>query len=120
MKHNLTLVRLNPDQISRAKEANGSRKRITHALICVPYGQMFGTENQCRKYFTVWDPAYRLEVSPGKFESMFPNLFDKSVETDAYDIVDYKSTFNLVHKLLDASESIPTEPTGREGVQSPT
>ena len=47
MKHNLTLVILTPEQIARAKEANGSRKRITHALVCGPYGRMFGTERQC-------------------------------------------------------------------------
>ena len=47
MKHNLTLVTLTADQIANAKEANGQRKRITHALICGPYGQKFGTEKQC-------------------------------------------------------------------------
>ena len=77
-------MKLNPDQISRAKHANGSRKRITHALMCGPYGQMFGTEKQCLKYFTLWDPAYRIEVAPGKFKSMFSGLFAKAVRTDKY------------------------------------
>ena len=36
MKHDLTLVRLDPEQIAKAKEANGARKKITHALICGP------------------------------------------------------------------------------------
>ena len=30
----LILVTLNPEQIAKAKEANGKRKRITHALLC--------------------------------------------------------------------------------------
>ena len=92
MKYNLTMVALTPGQISRATEANGRRKRITHALICGPYGQLFGTEKQCLKYFTAWDPAYRIEIAPGKFKSMFPNLFDEAVKTDRSEINDYKST----------------------------
>ena len=107
MKVNLVLVKLNPHQISRAKEANGSRKRITHALICGPYGQMFGTEKQCLKYFTVWDPAYRIEVAPGKFKAMFPGLFGEAVRTDKYEIIEYKSTWGLTEKLIAASESAP-------------
>ena len=105
MKHNLRLVKLTPDQILRAKEANGKRKRITHALICGPYGQMFGTEKQCLKYFTVWDPAYRFEVAPGRFKSMFPGLFDKAVRTDKFQITDYKDTWGLTEKLIEASEA---------------
>ena len=66
MKHNLTLVILTPEQIARAREANGRRKRITHALVCGPYGQMFGTEQECLKYFTLWDPDHRIEVAPGQ------------------------------------------------------
>ena len=99
----------------RAKEANGKRKRITHALICGPYGQMFGTEKQCLKYFTVWDPAYRIEVTPGRFKSMFPGLFDKAVRTDKFEIIDYKSTWGLTEKLIEASESAPRS----RNVQSP-
>ena len=52
MKHNLTLVTLSDEQVAKAKVANGPRKRITHALICGPHGQMFGTEKQCLKYWT--------------------------------------------------------------------
>ena len=116
MKYNPTLVKLTPDQILRAKEANGKRKRITHALICGPYGQMFGTEKQCLERFTVWDPAYRrFEVAPGRFESMFPGLFDKAVRTDKFEIIDYKSTWGLTEKLIEASESAPRS----RNVQSP-
>ena len=106
MKHNLTLVTLAPDQILRAKEANGERKRITHALICGPYGQLFGTEKQCLKYFTAWDPAYRIEVAPRKFKSIFPGLFDKAVKTDKFEITEFEITWNLTEKLFEASDAL--------------
>ena len=96
MQYSLTLVDLTPEQILKAKEANGNRKRITYALICGPYGQMFGTEKQCLKYFTVWDPEYRIEVAPGKFKAVFPDLFDKAVRSTQFEITDYKSTWDLV------------------------
>ena len=32
MKHDLTLVALNQEQITKAKEVNGKRKQITHAV----------------------------------------------------------------------------------------
>ena len=95
MKHNLTLVTLTPEQIARAKEINGKRKRITHALLCAPYGQLFGTEKQCLKYYRVW-------------KQIFSNLFVKAVLTDNHDIVNYHSTFNLVHILINASDNIGT------------
>ena len=107
MQYSLTLVDLTPQQILKAKEANGNRKRITHALICGPYGQMFGTEKQCLKYFTVWDPEYRIEVAPGKFKAVFPDLFDKAVRSTQFEITDYKSTWDLVGRLIEMSESTP-------------
>ena len=63
MKHDLTLVTLSPEQIAKAKEANGTRKKTTHALICGPHGQMFGTEAQCLKYWEAWNPRQKNEVS---------------------------------------------------------
>ena len=108
-KHNLILVTLTPDQILRAKEVNGKRKRITHALICGPYGQMFGTELQCLKYFNTWDPAFRIEIAPGRFTTMFPGLFGKAVKTNMFEITDYESTWNLTEKLWTASESLPRQ-----------
>ena len=107
MKHNLTLVILTPEQIARAREANGRRKRITHALVCGPYGQMFGTERQCRKYFTVWDPDHRIEVAPGKFRAPFADLFDKAVTTTAYAISDYRTTPDLAARLATAAGAVP-------------
>lgn len=86
MKYNLVLVTLNEDQIEKSKDVNGKRKQITHALICGPHGQIFGTEKQCRKYFSVW-------------VDIFPFLFDKKSETDEYKISNYESNFNLVNKL---------------------
>ena len=103
MKHNLTLVILTREQIARAREANGSRTRVTHALVCGPYGQMFGTERQCLKYFTLWDPDHRIEVAPGKFQAPFADLFDRAVKTTAFAIGDYRTTPDLAARLMVAS-----------------
>lgn len=93
MKHNLILVVLTQDQIEKAKEVNGRRKQFTHALICGPYGQIFGTEKHCRKYYSVW-------------VNIFPHLFDKGIETESYEISDFKSTFNLVNKLIEIHDPL--------------
>ena len=107
MKHNLTLVILTPEQIAHAREANGSRMRITHALVCGPYGQMFGTERACRKYFTLWDPDHRIEVAPDQYRALFADLFDKAVTTTAYAISDYRTTPDLAARLMEASGTEP-------------
>ena len=107
MKHNLTLVILTPEQIGRARAANGRRKRITHALVCGPYGQMFGTERQCLKYFTLWDPDHRIEVAPGQYRALFADLFDRAVTTTAYAIGDYRTTPDLTGRLMEASGAAP-------------
>ena len=87
----LVLVALTADQIDRAKEANGRRKQITHALICGDYGQMFGTERQCRKYFDVW-------------KTIFRPLFSKVHRTKKYSVLDYTTTGNLVMRLIEADD----------------
>jgi hypothetical protein len=87
MKHNLELVTLNDEQIKKAKEVHGARKQITHALICGPYGQIFGTEKYCRKYYSAW-------------MNVFPLLFRKSIETGNKQISEFESTFDLVNKLI--------------------
>lgn len=92
----LILVALDADQIRHAKRVNGQRKRITHALLCGPYGQIFGTEKQCRKYFWAWDP------SKG---NVFPHLFNRTREARGYEITDYRTTFNLVNKLIAAEDA---------------
>lgn len=92
-KHDLVFVTLNNEQIKYAKQVNGIRKKITHALICGPHGQILGTEKLCRKYYSVW-------------VNIFPFLFRKGVETDCYKIKNYKSTFNLVNKLIAIHDSL--------------
>ena len=95
-KSPLILVELDADQIRRARRVNGERKRITHALLCGPHGQIFGTEKQCRKYFWAWDPE------KGK---VFRYLFSRAREARRYEITDYLTTFNLVNKLIAAEDA---------------
>ena len=65
---------------------------------------MFGTENQCLKYFEAWNPDRKIEVAPGKFEQMFPGLFERAVRTDDYEITEYKSTWDVTaHPVLAAA-----------------
>jgi len=91
MKNTLILVSLNEEQISQAKVVNGERKKITHALLCGSYGQMFGTEKQCSKYYNVW-------------KDIFKELFFESRTVQACDVLHYESTFNLVNILISASD----------------
>ena len=91
MKHDLILVALKPEQIEKAKSMNGSRKQITHAVICGPHGQLFGTQKQCIKYYSAW-------------KDIFPSLFRKSMETSEHEIFDFKGTFNLVNKLIELDD----------------
>ncbi len=107
MKHNLTLVVLNAEQIARARKANGRRTRITHALICGPYGQMFGTEKECLRHFVAWDPDHRIEFAPGQLQTPFADLFDRAVRTIAYPITDYRTTADLAKRLMEASGATP-------------
>ena len=95
----LILVSLSEEQIAKAKDANGSRKRITHALICGPHGQMFGTQKQCLKYYLVW-------------RDIFPALFSKGVEKAEYEITDYCSTFDLVNRLIEADDPLRSKADG--------
>ncbi len=90
-KRKLVLVRLSPKQIKRAKEVNGQRKQITHALLCGRHGQIFGTETHCRKYYAAW-------------KVIFPKVFPAHFETDDCEIADYESTFNLVNRLSAAED----------------
>ena len=91
-KQPLILVKLNDEQLTDAKAENGPRKRITHALLCGSYGQIFGTENQCLKYYEAW-------------RRIFPRLFSKAYRTDAHPVSDYESTFNLVIRLIEAHDA---------------
>lgn len=92
MKEKLVLVTLTEEQIVKAKEVNGSKNKITHALLCGSLGQMFGTEKQCNKYYSAWN-------------SIYPLVFEHGVETDDYEIIDYKSTFNLVNIIIERNDN---------------
>lgn len=102
MNNELILAKLNADQIRNARAANGSRKRITHALICGQYGRIYGTEKQCLKYFEAWNPR---QPNP-----IFPALFSTARKVDHYEINDYRTTFNLVMKLITVQDSYNQSP----------
>lgn len=87
------LVELDEEQIRKAKEANGVRKKITHVVVCGQYGQIFGTEKQCRKYYSAWS-------------EIFPKLFDGGKEAKGHELVSYESTFDLVNILIAADDAI--------------
>ena len=89
MKDPIVFAKLTPSQIELAKEIKGRNKKITHAVVCGKYGQIFGTEKYCLKYFNVWKVDMK-------------KLFSKSIITENADIKDYNETFNLVHVLLRA------------------
>lgn len=91
MENDLVLVILDADQIAEAKEANGKRKQITHALIVGKYGVMFGTEKQCMKYYSVW-------------QDIFKDLFGKCYETDQYNLTTYTCSGNVVMDLIEESD----------------
>lgn len=86
------LIELTQEQIQHAKEANGSRKQITHAIVCGQYGQLFGTEKQCRKYYSAWS-------------EIFPGLFDGGREVSGEEPPSYESTFNLVNILIEENDA---------------
>ena len=91
-KHDLVLVKLNRKQIKKAKESNRSKQVITHALLCGPYGQLFGDEEYCLRYYSVW-----LEV--------FPLLFARRRKTKRAKIQDYHTTFDLVNDLISVQDA---------------
>jgi len=91
-RNSLILVTLNNEQITKAKEVNGPRKKITHALVCEGYGQMFGTEQQCCKYFDVWSQLF------------VPSVFARAVETGNHELQDFKTTPDLVNILIEADD----------------
>jgi hypothetical protein len=94
--NDLVLVKLSDEQIALAKQANGSRRKITHVLLCGCYGQMFGTEKQCAKYYNAWKNTFR-------------QLFHGAYKAETYPVPCYESTFNLVMSLIreDANEARP-------------
>lgn len=95
------LVELDDEQIRKAKEANGARKQITHAVVCGEYGQFFGSEKQCRKYYSAWS-------------EIFPKLFDGGKEVKGHEPASYESTFDLVNILIAAHDSVEKESETRQ------
>jgi hypothetical protein len=91
--NDLVLVKLSDVQMALAKQANPHRRKITHALLCGTYGQMLGTEKQCRKYYSAWKDIFR-------------HLFDKVYETEMHPIQRYESTLNLVMLLIQEDDRI--------------
>jgi hypothetical protein len=91
MENDLILISLNDEQISKSKEENGKRKQITHALVCGKYGVMFGTEKQCRKYYSVW-------------KEIFKHIFERCHETDKYNLNTYRCSGNVVMQLIYESD----------------
>lgn len=91
MESDLVLVALDADQIYEAKEANGKRQQITHALVVGKHGVMFGTEKQCMKYYSAW-------------KDIFKGLFKRCYETDRYSLSTYMCSGNVVMNLIEESE----------------
>ena len=89
----LVLVKLNDEQIALARQANGARRRVTHALLCGSYGQMFGSEKQCAKYYDAWRDIFR-------------HLFRQVYKTERHPIRCYEPTFNLVTALSEGDDRI--------------
>jgi hypothetical protein len=90
------LIELDDEQILKAKEVNGARKQISHAVVCGEHGQIFGTEKQCRKYYSAWS-------------EIFPKLFDGGKEVKGHEPPSYESTFDLVNVLIAAHDSLEEE-----------
>ena len=93
MNNSLVLVQLNEEQITKAKQVNGQRKQITHALLCGEYGKIFGTETRCRKYCKAWS-------------DIFSPLFECVDESQSYKIHSYDETANLVDILFEAFDQL--------------
>ena len=88
----LVLVKLNEEQRRWARDARPtSKKNITHAVLCGPYGQLFGTEIQCRDKFDLW-------------RIVFKRLFRRAYESDNCVLTDYTSTADLVAILIDEDD----------------
>lgn len=96
----LILAKLNDSQIANAKQVNGAKKQITHVLVCGDYGQIFGTEKHCYKYYNAW-------------KKIFKDLFSNSKSVNAIEIASYTSTFDLVNILLAAQDELPNSSKNR-------
>lgn len=91
----LVLVELTAAQITEAKQLNGMRTRPTHAVVCRPYGQIVGTELQCRKYWEAWKVMY------------VGVLFDDAFESTTYPMPALEWTSDLTEALFRAADNRP-------------
>ena len=81
----MILAKLNSSQIEKAKVTHGQRKQMTHVLICEGYGQIFGSEKHCSKYYSAW-------------KKIFIELFSSIEKVDSLEsIPEFTSTFDLVN-----------------------
>lgn len=91
MHDKVILVTLNEEQRAKALEAQSSRKKTTHAVVCGDYGMIFGTEKYCLKYFHAWS-------------SIFPYIFSGGEFSDDFQFGSYQSTYELVNILIIAND----------------
>lgn len=97
----LILAKLSDEQVAKAKNKNGERKKITHVLLCGDYGQRFGTEKQCLKYYNAW-------------KDIFKELFESSSKSESIDTIpNYETTFDLVNTLMKEHDKLPTSSESR-------
>ena len=59
-------------------------------MLCGSYGNIFGTEKNCRKYFSVWSRIYT-------------DIFHEYYETNDIEIIDFNITSDLSIQLVDVS-----------------
>lgn len=91
----LIMVKLSSEQIENAKYVQGTRKKITHALVIEGKGQVFGTEKFCTKYFKYWP------VNMG-------NVISHSYETDSYHLHNFDNT-DLLKTIIEESKKITSQ-----------
>jgi len=97
----LILAKLSDEQVAKAKNKNGERKKITHVLLCGDYGQRFGTEKQCLKYYNAW-------------KDIFKELFESSSKSESIDTIpNYETTFDLINILMKEHDKLPTSSESR-------
>lgn len=104
MDNDLVLILLNEEQISRAKQKNGKRKKITHALVAGSYGIMFGTEQQCRKYYLAW-------------RNIFKHLFFVSYETNLYPLNSFIGSDDLEMNLIEEADNKKTKLISHQAIR---
>ena len=57
-------------------------------------------------------------MAPGQYRALFADLFDRAVTTTAYAIRDYRTTPDLVARLMEASGAAPPAASSERGLLS--